>query len=150
MLRQVVPADFEHVTALLAELGGGRPPLPADPAQRARVRVVYDAYLARVDAGLGIALAAELDGAIVGVLIADVRERLNQQRPEVWVADLVVTEAARGRGVGKALLDRCRADAKAMGARRLSLESGHWRKDAHRFDEREGLADLAKHYSIAL
>lgn len=152
LLRPLRASDFESVTELLHELGGGRPPLPAAPAERARVRAVYDAYLVRLAEERAIAFAAQLaeDGPLVGVLIADVRERLNQPRDECWVADLVVTESARGRGVGKALLDACRAEAKRLGLRRLSLESGHWRKDAHRFYEREGLTDAAKHFFVEL
>jgi GNAT superfamily N-acetyltransferase len=102
---------------------------------------------ARAAQGRGLVLLAELDGRAVGLLTGDVRERLNHQTPEVWLADLVVADAARGRGVGKALLERALAFARGIGAHRIALESGHWRKDAHRFYAREGSEDLGLHLS---
>lgn len=149
-IRAAGPGDFETVAALLVELGGARPGIPDDPARRARVRAVYEAHLARAAAKRGLLLVAVSDAGVVGLLTADVRERLNHETPEVWVADLVVTEAARGRGVGKALLDRAIAFAREIGAHRLGLESGHWRKDAHRFYRREGWEDAALHFQLKL
>jgi len=149
-VRVAEPRDFEATAALLQELGGMRPPLPAEPAARERVRAVFERHLQRAAEGRGFLFVAEADGRVVGMASADVRERLAQQTPEVWVADLVVTEGARGRGVGKALLDRVTDEARRLGAHRISLESGHWRKDAHRFYAREGYEDLARHFSKAV
>lgn len=145
-IRAAGPRDLETVAALLVELGGGRPPLPTDAAAREGVRRVYERHLERAAGHQGLVLLAEEQGRAIGLLTADVRERLNHATPEVWVADLVVTEAARGRGVGKALLDRAVAFAQEIGAHRLSLESGHWRQDAHRFYRREGWQDVALHF----
>ncbi|MEA3200969.1 MAG: hypothetical protein QOE90_2397 [Thermoplasmata archaeon] len=129
-VRRAEPRDFDAVSALLVELGGGRPPLPTEPARLAAVRDVYERVVAQ-----GFSFVAEEEGRVVGAIVADLRERLNHPTPEVWIADLVVTEAFRGRGAG---------------AHRISLESGHWRKDAHRFYKREGFEDLALHFSMAL
>ncbi len=44
----------------------------------------------------------------------------------IWVLnDLYVLPQARGRGVGRALLDAARAQARAAGARRLDLSTAH-------------------------
>lgn len=149
-IRDATPDDFETVAALLVELGGARPPLPEDATSRARVRRVYDEHLARARAGRGLVLLAEEDGRAVGLLTGDVRERLNHATPEVWLADVVVTQAARGQGVGKALLARAVAFARGLGAHRICLESGHWRQDAHRFYKREGWSDVGLHFQLAL
>ncbi len=139
--------DFDAVGALLAELGGGRPALPDVGPARDAVRRVFERHLARHAARQGLCLVAEREGRAIGFLSADVRERLNQATPEVWIADLIVAERARSGGVGKALLTRAVAFAAEIGAHRVSLESGHWRKDAHRFYRREGWEDVALHFS---
>ena len=61
------------------------------------------------------------------------RQRLGHPRPQAWVNDLVVTESARGRGVGAALLDEAEGLALKRGCFRMSLETSEWREDTHRF-----------------
>ena len=89
-VREATSADWEDVKELLAELG--RPDVrdnPDEPQHRAR----FDQYLARDDT---LALVAEHDGAVVGFVDVEFRQRLNFLQPEAWVPDLVVAEAARG------------------------------------------------------
>lgn len=68
----------------------------------------------------------------------------------VYVDDLVTDETARSRGHGKALLDWLKAEARRLGCRRLQLDSGTHRKDAHAFYLREGLRIESFHFGIAL
>jgi GNAT superfamily N-acetyltransferase len=111
---------------------------------------VYESHVARVAEGSALSRVAEDAGAVVGFVSAEVRPRLNQQTPEVWISDLVVAAAHRGRGVGKALLGAVVADARRIGAHGVCLESGRWRKDAHRFYAREGMADVGSHFVLKL
>ena len=66
-----------------------------------------------------------------------------------WLQDLVVDRAARGGGVGKALLAAAAEWARQRGCTHLALSSGWDRKDAHRFYEREGM-ERAMIYELSL
>lgn len=142
-VRRITEEDFPAVTALLAELG--RPALA--PATEARVRAVYGRLVADAN---GAAMIAEANGRAVGFCSLHFRDRFNQPTPEAWIPDLVVTESARGTGVGKALLQAAMAAARARGCHRLTLESGHTRTVAHRFYALQGLEDAGKYFQIEL
>src|SRR5207253_1095625 len=65
-------------------------------------------------------LVAELDGAVVGFVRLALRTRPWGMAAEV--APLVVTGEARGRGVGRALLDAAERRAAAAGAAAIRLD----------------------------
>lgn len=65
-----------------------------------------------------------------------------------YVDDLVTDEATRSRGHGRMLLDWLKDEARRLGCRRLMLDSGTHRKDAHAFYLREGLRIEAFHFGI--
>jgi GNAT superfamily N-acetyltransferase len=52
--------------------------------------------------------------------------------------DLFVTPAMRGRGVGKALIDACRAECRRHGAVKLGWQTAHDNRRAQRLYERVG------------
>ena len=66
----------------------------------------------------------------------------------LYVDDLVTDEAARSQGHGKALLAWLAERARQEGCAQLHLDSGHHRKDAHRFYLREGLDNAGLHFMI--
>lgn len=143
-VRDATPEDWPAVEALLAELG--RPDVRGAPEEDAAREVFLD-YLRRDDAR---ALVAEEDGRVVGFVDMEYRARLNFTTPQAWIPDLVVTDEARSRGAGAALLARCEELARERGCWSLSLESANWRDRAHAFYRREGLADAAKSFSKVL
>jgi ribosomal protein S18 acetylase RimI-like enzyme len=55
-----------------------------------------------------------------------------------WIEDVVVDEAARGRGIGEALVQAGVARARALGARQIDLHSGNHRQAAIRLYQRVG------------
>ena len=59
-------------------------------------------------------------------------------RPFLYLEDLVVTDAARGMGVGEALLAAVAAEAVARGASRLEWAVLDWNEGALRFYRRLG------------
>jgi GNAT superfamily N-acetyltransferase len=140
-VREATPEDWENVKELLAELG--RPDVrddPAEPEHQAR----FERYLARDDA---LALVAEQDGAVVGFVDVEFRQRLNFLQPEAWVPDLVVAEAARGTGAGRALLAEVERRALERDSWGMALESANWRESSHAFYEHVGWGDVAKAFS---
>lgn len=72
------------------------------------------------------ALIAELDGAPCGFALYFFNFSTFRGRHGVYLEDLFVREAYRGRGVGKALLGRLAAVARAEGCARLEWQVLDW------------------------
>jgi ribosomal protein S18 acetylase RimI-like enzyme len=81
-------------------------------------------------------LAARLDGRIAGLMALVVFPIPTGVR--AWIEDVVVDEAARGQGIGKALTTEALALAEAAGARTVDLTSRPSREAAGRLYERVG------------
>jgi GNAT superfamily N-acetyltransferase len=143
-VREARADDWPRVSDLLAELG--RPDVREEPDELAH-RDAFEHYLARDDT---LALVAEDDGQLVGFVDVEFRQRLNFGTPQAWVPDLVVAQAARGRGVGRALLEAVERRARDAGCWGLSLESASWRADTHAFYERVGWRETGKSFTRAL
>ncbi|WP_437716199.1 GNAT family N-acetyltransferase [Sorangium sp. So ce448] len=66
----------------------------------------------------------------------------------LYVDDLVTDAGVRSRGYGEALMSWLLAEARRHECKYLELDSGVSRLDAHRFYRRNGLQELALHFSI--
>jgi GNAT superfamily N-acetyltransferase len=139
-VRAATGADIPAMIRLLAELG--RP--NADPAD-VRVKDVYREHIADPNR---LALVAELAGRVVGALDGTFRTRLNWPTLELWIADLLVTEAARGYDAGRALMNEVVAQAKRRGCHRVTLESGHQRQVAHQLYKSMGFVDSGIYFVL--
>ena len=115
----------------------------------ARMQAFWEGYRRNIvasleDVGSAAQLVAEQDGAIVGtVLLYPPRRmelpqgrRLEMPWPEVRL--LAVAPAARGRGVGAALMQECVRRVRRAGGRVLSLHTTDLMKTALRMYERMG------------
>lgn len=111
-------AHAEAVVALIDDyardpMGRGR---ALEPEVRARLIPVLKAHPAsRV-------FLAFVDGRAVGVAVCFVGLSTFAARPIFNVHDLGVVADARGRGIGRALLERARAEAERLGCCKLTLE----------------------------
>ena len=133
--------DFDATTRLLAELGRPAP----DPERLDALRRVYLQHIQRADTR---SLLALLDGTPVGFCSLEFREPFFALTPQGWIPDLIVTEAARGRDIGAALLDAAFSEALRRGAYAVALESGHQRAVAHRLYSAAGMADVGSFYTL--
>jgi ribosomal protein S18 acetylase RimI-like enzyme len=139
-IRPASRADFEAVTALLEELGR---PRVGDQTQ-ADCRAVFEEQVVHADAHH---IVAEDDGGrVVGFCSLHFRDRLNWPSDEAWVPDLIVTEGARMRGVGRALLEEVERRAIARECHAIQLESGYQRAEAHHLYRRFGMRDTGKSF----
>ncbi|HHU37681.1 MAG TPA: GNAT family N-acetyltransferase [Propionibacterium sp.] len=86
-------------------------------------------------------LVAELDGEVVGYVHGE-EYRLLYERPMVNVLGIAVSDTARQRGAGRALLTELEAWAHSRGAHALRLVSGDTRPGAHAFYGRLGFAPV--------
>jgi GNAT superfamily N-acetyltransferase len=131
--------DWPQVAGLLVELGRDVSPSAAsNPSYVIR----FGGHLALRESRTLVADAGIEH--VVGLLDMEFRQRLGHPRPQAWINDLVVTESARGLGVGGALLAEAESLARRRGCFRMSLETANWREATHRFYEREGWTDNGK------
>ena len=108
----------------------------------------YRAMVARMRLSDGFRVfAASRDGDVVGVAGVRPMELLYCGRI-LQIDDLVVSETERSGGVGKALLDHVKAEARVLGRTEVHLDSGMFRHDAHRFYDREGFERLGIHFRV--
>ena len=134
--------DFDAATRLLAELGRPSPSEERLPA----LRRTYAAHVQRPDTA---SMLAFLDGTPVGFVSLEFRQPFFVEAPQAWIPDLVVTDSARGRHVGAALLDAAFAESARRGAYAVALESGSHRAVAHRLYESAGMSDVGTFWTLS-
>lgn len=139
VVRDATVADAPALAPLLGELGY---PAAVD-ALEPRMRRM----LSRDDQRI---LVAERDGAVLGLLALHIFPVLAYDRDLVMIMALVVTERARGLGVGRALIERADAVGKSLGASRLMVTTHVRRADAHAFYERLGFEFTGRRYVRAI
>ena len=84
------------------------------------------------------ALVAELDGRIEGAALFYEGLGTFRAKPFLYLEDLVVSQAARSRGVGEALMAALAREALSRGALRIEWAVLDWNERAMRFYERLG------------
>lgn len=136
--RRAVPDDYDAVFRLLGQLW---PTLALD---RDRVR---DVYARGSDSDDDCLLVAEEGGDIVGFGAMTVKISFWQQSRVAYITTLVVDESRRGEGIGKAIVEAFAERAKTAGCRRIELDSGFHREEAHRMYERIGFGKRAYLFS---
>ena len=136
-LRSAIPAmtirpasisDSSAIASLLGELG--YPAAPEDIGPRLDALAEFGA----------IALVAELNGEICGVITAHILPSIHAPTPVAWLTTLVVGVDHQGKGVGRELTAAVEEWARKRGAVRMAVTSGLQRSGAHAFYERLGYA----------
>jgi GNAT superfamily N-acetyltransferase len=138
-IREATVEDWPAVAGLLVELGRDVSP---SAIHNPSYEILFGGHLAKRESRTLV--AEEPIGRVVGFLDMEFRQRLGHPRPQAWVNDLIVTESARGQGIGHALLARAEELAEKRGCFRMSLETGNWRDRTHTFYSREGWTDNGK------
>jgi N-acetylglutamate synthase-like GNAT family acetyltransferase len=75
---------------------------------------------------------ADLGGKVVALMTLGARPQVRLGGVVMTIDELVVTEGARGAGVGTTLLERAKAEATKAGARRLELHTARGRQSYER------------------
>ena len=137
--------DVDTMRGMLAMFGEAFDPAAYRHAQP------DDAYLARL---LGsetfIALAAVIDGAVVGGIAAYVLDKFEQARREVYLYDLAVAEAHRRRGIATALIAELRRVAADLGAYVIFVQADYGDDPAIALYEGLGTREDVMHFDIAV
>jgi GNAT superfamily N-acetyltransferase len=137
-IRPIQATDFGSATRLVAEMGVSRSPAPE--RMDALERSFGELTARHTDASL----VAQEGDHVIGICTLELRETLRSESPESWVPELVVTEPARGRAIGAALLDAAMGEAQRRGAQSMTLESGPMRGVAHALYRSRGFRDAGR------
>jgi GNAT superfamily N-acetyltransferase len=137
-IRDARPEDSAAIADLLGQLGY---PTSADAvaARLERLACVGDKVV-----------VADLDGSIVGLASLRVSPSIEYDTPAGQLASLVVDEAHRGAGVGRALVEAMETEARARRCGALFLTTSEHRAVAHAFYEHIGLAHSGRRYAKLL
>jgi GNAT superfamily N-acetyltransferase len=137
-IRDARPADAEAIAHLLTQLGY--------PSEAEAVESRLDRLLIVGDR----VVVAELSDTVVGLAHLQVTPAIERDRPAAKVGALVVDEAHRGHGIGRALVDAMEEEARRRGCELLFLTTSERRGDAHAFYERVGLEHTGRRYGRTL
>jgi GNAT superfamily N-acetyltransferase len=146
VIRPATPADIPAILDLIRELAVyEREPLSTVEATE---RSLHAALFA--DEPAVWAHVAELDGKVVGTAIWFLTFSTWTGRHGMHLEDFVVSEAARGTGLGVALFEELRRICAERGYRRLEWRVLDWNADAERFYRARGAAPIAEWISWRL
>ena len=148
-VRRVRPDEYEEagrVTALAySEFG---PKTSADASLRERDDDGWGEYFERLAdvrsrAETAMVLVAVEDGQVLGSVTLELRQRVSLTHGslgpgQAHIRMLGVDPAARGRGVGRALMERCIDESRTAGKILLTLNTTQQMKDAQRMYESMG------------
>ena len=138
-VRGAVPADGPRLIELDRELARFERLAPPDDAEAARLLEWI------FESGRLEALVAEVDGEIQGIaLFYEALGSSFRARPFLYLEDLLVTESARGRGVGETLMAELAREARRRGALRIDWAVLDWNEHAIRFYRRLGARPQAE------
>jgi GNAT superfamily N-acetyltransferase len=112
-----------------------------------RFRAIYGSNLDRKDKRYFLAFAQD---AVLGFISVSVDGMLFCADKLATIDELIVTETARGKGVGRALLDAVRACAKDEGCVAIGVTSNLRRMGAHAFYERYGFVKNGYRFGLAI
>jgi len=128
VVRKAAPADADRLADLSTALGY---PMAPDEASR-RLGEISDHPDHRL-------LVADIEGRVEGWIQVSL-PRVFETLLQAEIAGLIVDEAARGGGIGRALLGAAEEWARAQGCLAIRVRSNVARERAHAFYEREGFA----------
>jgi GNAT superfamily N-acetyltransferase len=137
-VRDAQGADAAAAARLLGQLG-----YPTEPgavaARLERLQIVGDRVV-----------VAAIDEEVVGLAHLQVMPTIEYDRPAAKIGALVVDEAHRGEGIGRALVDELEQEARGRGCVVLFLTTRAGRTDAHEFYRRVGLEETGKRFTKSL
>jgi ribosomal protein S18 acetylase RimI-like enzyme len=144
-VRCATARDLPAVVALYALPGDGN---QADAELDPRYEAALQAIGQDPDNGLFV---AEVEGAVVGTFQRTIIQHVAYRGGKVaQIENVMVDPAARGRGVGLAMMRWAIDEARARGCYRVQLTSNKARTRAHRFYERLGFVRSHEGFKLAL
>jgi GNAT superfamily N-acetyltransferase len=131
--------DAEAMAGLLGELG--YPTTKGALPERLR---------ALESEGSTVFLAVTDDGAVHGLASVARHATIHADAPVAYITALVTAATARGKGVGRALVDAAERWARQKGCAKLTVTSAEHRADAHAFYPACGMPYSGRRYTKVL
>jgi GNAT superfamily N-acetyltransferase len=136
-------SDIDTILKLLYELGR---PAPKNNIQEQKFSEIIRSFLSKDTNKILLAIIPDRDlgvDRIIGLLSYILIQRLNLEKLELWIPELVVSHEYRDKGIGTILLNECESVAKNNNCYRIRLESGNDRIEAHNFYKKLGFKQSA-------
>ncbi|MDF2989363.1 MAG: acetyltransferase [Eubacterium sp.] len=127
--RKVKIEDFEEVFYLFRQLW------PAKELNHEELKKVFDRGL---KTGSDEYICAEYDKGIIGFCAMAIVNNFWQEGHIGYIYAMIIDEKYRGKGIGTKLLQEAYEAAKVRGCKKLELDSGFHRTEAHKFYEKNG------------
>ena len=134
-IRQAQRTDCARLRELIAQLG-------YDAAQDLLERRLEEYDATEQDR----VLVGVEEGHILGLIVLNIVVPFHEDGKWGRISALVVADGARGRGLGRALLEAADAFFISRGCRHVEVTSGARRHDAHRFYVSNGYQDTPKRF----
>src|SRR4249920_3840809 len=135
VIRDAVSTDADAMARLCTQL---RYPTESSDMPRRLARLSSDPN-AR-------ALVATQGDNVVGLITVHLRDTINHEAPIGQITLLVVDEAIRSRGAGRALVEAAETWAQSRGTRRITVTTALDRSGAHAFYEKIGYSHTGRRY----
>ncbi|HEY3168750.1 MAG TPA: GNAT family N-acetyltransferase [Candidatus Binatia bacterium] len=119
-LRKATIEDAEALASLLTEIGWFEV-FKNESLEESTQRVRAELELCLADDSHLVCVAQSEEGKIIGYVSVHWLPYLFMRGPEAYVSELVVRDSARGRGVGRRLLQAVETEARSRGCTRMSL-----------------------------
>jgi GNAT superfamily N-acetyltransferase len=119
-LRKATIEDAEALASLLTEIGWFEV-FKNESLEESTQRVRAELELCLADDSHLVCVAQSEEGKIIGYVSVHWLPYLFMHGPEAYVSELVVRDSARGRGVGRRLLQAVETEARSRGCTRMAL-----------------------------
>jgi GNAT superfamily N-acetyltransferase len=134
-VRSAERGDADALARLCTQLG-----YPAQPTD-------MPARIERLESDPSVRALVAVDNAdVVGLITTHLRHTMNHAAPLAQITLLVVDEARRGGGIGRALVNAAEDWARECGCKRIVVTTALQRADAHKFYERLAYAHTGRRY----
>ncbi|MCG8509898.1 MAG: AAC(3)-I family aminoglycoside N-acetyltransferase, partial [Rhodospirillales bacterium] len=145
-VRQLTKSDLPAMTELLEVFAKA-----FEEPEAYRSATPGEAYLRRLLAkDHFIVLVAVKDGAVIGGLAAYELEKFEQERSEIYIYDLAVTDPHRRQGIATALIEDLKRIAAERGAWVIFVQADHGDEPAIRLYDKLGVREEVLHFDIAV
>ena len=141
VIRRVSAEDFNSVYPLFEQLW------PNMALDREALRVTFERG---AGSDTDVLLCAQEHGRIIGFCAWAIVNNLWQAGRIAYIYAMVVDEKFRGTGIGTRLLDTVIEGSKALGLKRVELDSGFPREKAHAFYSKLGFEKRAYLFSYII
>ncbi len=141
IIRNTIDQDFGIIFPLFQQLW------PNKAIHKAELQKVFERGNASATDEL---FCAELNGAVVGFCSYAIVNNLWQEGFISYIYALVVDEKLRGNGIGTQLINEAIRRSTQQGMKRVELDSGFPREQAHKFYEKLGFEKRAYLFSYIL